>query len=268
MTRRTIANCLPSESESEHSREFTLAAFNAHWGYGRFGVNRGVQFDVEELVRKWDVDVVVVPESRRDHDGVGMLDGLKDASLPGGGYHVETLEMMDLERRRRNRNTTRDAVPSRGIWELAVCSRLPVLQRKTYPLGRVPTDPAGERRALGLTVSVGGTPVEVIGIHTSSKVWFLAGLQHLYGLKRRLSRGGPQVIAGDFNFWGPPIAAMMPGWQRPVRGRTFPAPNPHSQIDHVLVRGGIEGFDGEVLGPTLSDHRPIRTRLRLTDGVA
>jgi endonuclease/exonuclease/phosphatase family metal-dependent hydrolase len=264
VTRPTIASCLPSESESDNSREFTLAAFNAHWGYGRFGANRGVRFDVAALVREWDVDVIVVPESRRAHDGEGMLD-----ALHADGYHVETIEMMDLERRRRNRETDRDAVPPAGIWELAVCSRLPVLQRKTYPIGTVPTDPPGERHALALTVAVGGTPVEVIGLHTSSKVWFLAGLQHLYGLKRRLrSSSGPQVIAGDFNFWGPPIAALMPGWHRPVRGRTYPAPRPHSQIDHVLVRGGIEAVTAEVLAPTLSDHRPIRTRLRLTDGVA
>jgi endonuclease/exonuclease/phosphatase family metal-dependent hydrolase len=260
---------LRNESGSDNSEgEFTLAAFNAHWGYGRFGVNRGVRFDVVELVRKWDVDVIVVPESNRSYDGEGMLDELQDASFPGGAYHVETIEMMDLERRRRNRETSRDAVPARGVWELAVCSRLPVLERKRYSLGRVPTDPPGERHALALTISVGGAPVEVVGLHASSKVWFLAGLRHLYGLKRRLPAGGPQVIAGDFNFWGPPVGMLMPGWQRPVRGRTYPAPNPHSQIDHVLLRGGIEAVTAEVLPATPSDHRPIRTQLRLTEGVA
>ena len=59
---------------------------------------------------------------------------------------------------------------------------------------------------------------------------------------------------------------MMPGWDRPVRGRTYPAPRPHSQIDHVLVRGGIEAVHAEVLPATPSDHHPIRTRLRLSDG--
>lgn len=268
MTPPIIASCLRNESESDAERTFTLAAFNAHWGYGRFGADRGVQFDVVELVRSWDVDVIVVPESKRDHNGTGMLDGLTAASFPGGSYHVETIEMMDLERRRRNRETNRDAVPSRGIWELAVCSRLPVLGRRTYSIGTVPTDPPGERHALALTIAVDGEAVEVVGLHTSSKVWFLAGMQHLYGLKRRLPAGGPQVVAGDFNFWGPPIGALMRGWQRPVRGRTYPAPRPHSQIDHVLLRGGIEVLTAEVLPATPSDHLPIRTRLRLSDGVA
>lgn len=254
---------MPNASESERRREFTLAEFNAHWGRGRFGAARGLGFDVPGLIRSWDADVVVVPESKRSSDGEGMLDELKD-----DGYHVETIAMMDLERRQRNRETARDAVPPRGIWELAVCSRLPVLGRKTYALGSVPTDPPGDRYALALTIAVDGVAVEVIGIHTSSKVWFLAGLQHLYGLKRRLPVGGPQVIAGDFNFWGPPVGLLMPGWHRPVRGRTYPAPKPHSQIDHVLLRGGIEAVSAEVLPATPSDHLPIRTRLRLSDGVA
>jgi endonuclease/exonuclease/phosphatase (EEP) superfamily protein YafD len=115
-----------------------------------------------------------------------------------------------------------------------------------------------------LTLDVEGTAVDVIGVHTSSKFWKLAPLKHLLALKRKLpDTGRPQVLAGDFNFWGPPIALMMRGWERPVRGRTYPAYRPHSQIDHVLVRGGIVGVSGEVLGETPSDHRPIRTRLRL-----
>ena len=77
--------------------------------------------------------------------------------------------------------------------------------------------------------------------------------------------GGPQILAGDFNFWGPPVGVVMRGWKRPVRGRTYPARRPHSQIDHVLVRGGIEVLGGEVLAETPSDHRPIRARLRLPE---
>ena len=40
----------------------------------------------------------------------------------------------------------------------------------------------------------------------------------------------------------------MRGWQRPVRGRTYPSHRPHSQIDHVLVRGGIEVARGRGAG--------------------
>jgi endonuclease/exonuclease/phosphatase family metal-dependent hydrolase len=222
-----------------------------------------VQFDVARLVRSFDADIVVVPESYRDADGPGLLD-----ALAGDGYCVESVEFMQLKLRRRNRDSERDAVPRQGAWELAIASRFPVLDRHTIPMGTVGYDPPGPRHALALTLDVRGTKVDVIGVHTSSKFWKLAPLKHLAALKRGLPVSGrPQILAGDFNFWGPPIAVMMRGWRRPVRGRTYPADRPHSQIDHVLVRNGVVGVSGEVLGQTPSDHRPIRARLRLDAGV-
>ena len=47
------------------------------------------------------------------------------------------------------------------------------------------------------------------------------------------------------------------------RGATWPAWNPHSQIDHILVRGAIEIGAGEVLPAAGSDHRPVRAELVL-----
>jgi len=148
-----------------------------------------------------------------------------------------------------------------------VCSRFPVLGRRLLSMGIVPSDATGLRNALSVTVEIDGVAVEVIGLHVSSKVWRLAPVRHLLTLRGNIAKGGPQVLAGDFNFWGPPIGALMRGWERPVRGRTFDARRPHSQIDHVLVRGGVQPLGGEVLGATPSDHRPIRAWLRLADGV-
>jgi endonuclease/exonuclease/phosphatase family metal-dependent hydrolase len=221
-----------------------------------------VRYDAARVVRGFDADLVVVAESWRGDDGVGMLDTLRD-----DGYHVETIELMRLELRPRSRNSDTHAVPYEGAWELAVCSRFPVLGRRLIPMGVVRGDAAGPRHALALTVDIDGTPVEIIGLHVSSKVWKLAPVRHLLTLRRGLVEGGPQILAGDFNFWGPPVGRMMPGWERPVRGRTYNARRPHSQIDHVLIRGGIEALSGEVLAETPSDHRPIRTRLRLAGGV-
>ncbi len=212
------------------------------------------------IVRGFDADVVVVPESWRGDDGVGIVDALGD-----DGYEIVTEKFMALRDRRRKRRDG-SSVPRDGTWELAVCSRLPVLDRRRIPIGAIPTDGPGLRHAIGLTVSVAGTPVDVIGVHVSSKLWRFAPQRHLLTLRRGFAERGPQVLAGDLNFWGPPTAALMPGWDRPVRGRTFPAWRPHSQIDHVFVRGGIESLGGEVLGATPSDHRPIRARLRLAAG--
>jgi len=248
---------LPSASASE--RDFTVASFNAHWGFGRYGRLHGVRYDAARVVSDLGADVVVVPESWRDDAGLGMLDGLCD-----DGYRVETVELMPLRLRPRSRNSVRHAVPYLGKWELAVCTRFPVLQRALVPMGVVRTDAVGPRHALSLTVDVRGAPAEIIGLHVSSKVWRLAPVQHLMTLRGGLREGLPQVLAGDFNFWGPPVGLMLPGWRRAVRGRTYNARHPHSQIDHILVRGGIAPLDGEVLAATPSDHRPIRARLRLT----
>jgi endonuclease/exonuclease/phosphatase family metal-dependent hydrolase len=237
--------------------DFTVAAFNAHWGCGRRGVERGVRFDVVGLIRSWDADIVVLPESWRDDDGHGMVDELAD-----DGYTVESLAMMPLAARG-DRSGAHDAMPRRGMWELTVCTRFEVKARQEMPLGYLRVDPVRRRPALSLTVDIDGTAVEVVGLHTSSFLFTFAPLRHLYNLKRQLRDDGPQIVAGDFNFWGPPVALMMRGWERPVRGRTWPAHRPHSQIDHVLVRNGIVPLSGEVLAETPSDHRPIRARLRL-----
>jgi endonuclease/exonuclease/phosphatase family metal-dependent hydrolase len=71
------------------------------------------------------------------------------------------------------------------------------------------------------------------------------------------------VVAGDFNLWGPGVEAVLPGWHRTVRGRTYPSHRPHSQIDHVLVRDDMSVVWSEVLARNPSDHRPVRTRLRV-----
>lgn len=263
MTPRTTASCLPSASASDSARDFTVAAFNAHWGIGRGGRFHGVRFDVARVVRGLGADLVVVPEAWRDEAGVGALDELR-----ADGYHVDTVELMRMSQRPRSRRSARSSVPFAGTWELAVCSRLPVLDRRLITMGITPRDPAGLRNALALTVAVDGEPVELVGLHVSSKVWRLAPVRHLLTLRKGLIEGPPQILAGDFNFWGPPLGAVLPGWRRAVRGRTFPARKPHSQIDHVLVRGGVEVLGGEVLAQTPSDHRPIRARLRLTGGVS
>jgi endonuclease/exonuclease/phosphatase (EEP) superfamily protein YafD len=70
------------------------------------------------------------------------------------------------------------------------------------------------------------------------------------------------VIAGDHNFWGPGVSAFLPGWKRTVRGRTWPASRPHSQIDHILVTSSVSAVHTEVLPPQGSDHRGVRAVLR------
>jgi endonuclease/exonuclease/phosphatase (EEP) superfamily protein YafD len=110
---------------------------------------------------------------------------------------------------------------------------------------------------------VGNGVLTVHGTHVSH---LLQGSPvHYRELSRALARGGrPAVLAGDMNLWGPAVSLQLPGWRRVVRGRTWPATRPHSQLDHVLVSGFVTG-SGAVLGPLGSDHRPVRAELVVDD---
>jgi endonuclease/exonuclease/phosphatase (EEP) superfamily protein YafD len=111
---------------------------------------------------------------------------------------------------------------------------------------------------------VHGTEVDVVGVHVSSRLWTFAPLRQLRSLRPQLpARGRTAIVAGDCNFWGPGVVTMLPGWRRAVRGPTFPAHKPHSQIDHILVRDNVAILSGEVLPKTPSDHLPVRARLRV-----
>ena len=104
-----------------------------------------------------------------------------------------------------------------------------------------------------------GTTILVAGVH-------LGHLSHgspsqVGELRRSLRHELPTVLLGDMNCWGPPLLALLPAWRRAVRGRSWPAWRPHSQIDHILFDRGLRVLSGEVLPALGSDHRPIRATL-------
>ncbi len=207
-------------------------------------------------IRSFEADIVVVPESWRPVDGENFLEPLR-----ADGYAIETLR---VARTRHKAHEVRRNHPGDGYSELAVCSRFPILSRRELPMGRVRRDPAGPRSALACTIDLRGTTFALVALHASSKLWYAGPVVHLRGLRGHLPvSSGPTVIAGDCNFWGPGVVAFLPGWKRAVRGRTWPAWMPHSQIDHVLVNDLVEVRGGEVLPACHSDHRPVRTHLAL-----
>jgi endonuclease/exonuclease/phosphatase family metal-dependent hydrolase len=88
----------------------------------------------------------------------------------------------------------------------------------------------------------------------------------------------PWILMGDFNALpsGPEIAALMeissPVFaQQPelLAEESHPAQNPKMRIDYIFFSGHFELLGQEVVdnGAT-SDHRPIRSRLRLTTASA
>jgi endonuclease/exonuclease/phosphatase family metal-dependent hydrolase len=216
-------------------------------------------FDVAGALRAFDADVLVVQEAWWPDDGPAAVDVV--AAEHGATVHVAAFGrgIVDPWPHIISARPHR----ARGQIGLAVMSRVPARLVETIPVGDVPADPASRRSALHLALDVGSQDLDLIAVHLSSRLPYAPPMQ-LRNLRRRLpARDRRAVLVGDFNLWGPAVVAMLPGWRRAVRGRTWPAHRPHSQIDHVLVRDDIEVVDAAVLGEVGSDHRPVRATLRL-----
>jgi endonuclease/exonuclease/phosphatase family metal-dependent hydrolase len=216
-------------------------------------------FDVAGALRSFDADVLVLQESWWPDKGPAVVDLVAADSgatvhwAPFGRGIVEPWPHIISARPHR----------ARGRIGLAVVSRLPARLVEIIPVGDVPGDPALRRCALHVALDIGGKDLELIAVHLSSRLPYAPPMQ-LRNLRRRLPPPDRRsVIVGDFNLWGPAVTALLPGWRRAVRGRTWPAHRPHSQIDHVLVRNGVEVVDAAVLDEVGSDHRPVRVTLRL-----
>jgi endonuclease/exonuclease/phosphatase family metal-dependent hydrolase len=155
-----------------------------------------------------------------------------------------------------------------GAWGLAVLSRLPITGERLIELPTLPRD-RSRRAAIVLRVTVGeqsgrgDQAVTVVGTHMSHLTY--GSPRHFERLRQLLDvevGDSPAVLAGDMNLWGPPVDVLFRGWRRAVRGQpTWPAWRPHSQVDHVLVRGPVTVVDGRALPMAGSDHRPLRATL-------
>jgi endonuclease/exonuclease/phosphatase family metal-dependent hydrolase len=133
---------------------------------------------------------------------------------------------------------------------------------KTVWMPPLPRDKV-HRAALVVDITCEGVPLSVVGTHMSH-LQYGSPRNYAY-LKRQLrTEARPEaVLLGDMNLWGPPIRAFLPEWHRAVKGPTWPAWRPHSQIDHILVRGNLGIASSEVLPYAGSDHRPVRAQLTL-----
>jgi endonuclease/exonuclease/phosphatase family metal-dependent hydrolase len=150
----------------------------------------------------------------------------------------------------------------RGTWGIAVLVRpdLPLEDVRVLPLSLLRADRV-RRAALAVDLTVEGRPITVVGTHMSH---LHAGSHRNWAELRRQLRSSARpdaVLSGDMNTWGPLVHLFIPGWTRAVVGRTWPAGRPHSQIDHILVRGALRPVSGEVLPHAGSDHRPVRARV-------
>jgi endonuclease/exonuclease/phosphatase family metal-dependent hydrolase len=240
--------------------ELTLGSFNLHMGRGSGG-HAAPFYDVVAAAKEIDTDVLVLQEAWVPDGEDGNVVEIATAL----GYEVAaTFAVARATCHDQVRLAGRVGDVGDGDWQIAVLSRLPVVDRRVVPLPpQLPRDPG--RRALVVAeveVPGAGEPFTVLGTHMpllKDPVWRLRPA--LRGALPPPDR--PAAFAGDMNMWSWCVDRMVPrGWRRAVRGRTYPARRPHSQTDHLLVTRRVEVVDGSVVRQVLSDHRPVRARLR------
>jgi endonuclease/exonuclease/phosphatase family metal-dependent hydrolase len=238
--------------------ELKITSFNCHSGLQarRNGVCE--PYDLRAVLHGFDADVIVVQESWTPDGGTAAVREFGDA------VGAEVLELkFGRARLEPWPHVPRDG-DGLGDVGLAIVSRVPATNRGRLSVGTVPGDPTPERGGLHVVLDVDGVQVDLVGVHLTSRLPYGPPTQ-LRRLRPQLpAPGRPAVVAGDCNFWGPGVTSFLPGWTRAVRGRSWPASRPHSQIDHILVRDGegVEVVDSAVLPAVGSDHRPVRARLQ------
>lgn len=261
--------------------ELVVANFNVHGGVDGWGR----PFDVVAACLSLGADLLVLEENWAPEDGdslaarVATAGGyeLHEAALshaimfrpapnPGRGWdpghprgRSRALFVGDPSRLARVRQRRPEPV-TLGTWGIAVLSRPKMTSAETIELGRLRRDRAELRAAVSVEVDLAGSRCRVVGTHMAH---FVHGSPLLMGrLRQHLPAAGEAgVLAGDMNFWGPPVTASLPHWRRAVRARTYPAWRPHSQIDHILVTEPVRVLDAGALAVEGSDHRPVRARL-------
>jgi endonuclease/exonuclease/phosphatase family metal-dependent hydrolase len=242
--------------------ELKITSFNCHAGLQARRNAVCEPYDLGAVLRTFDADAIVVQESWTPDGGTAAVRDFGDAV--GAQVFELTFGRARLEPWP---HVPRDGA---GVGDvgLAIVSRIPAELRGRLAVGTVPGDPTPERGGLHVVLDVDGTEIDLVGVHLTSRLPYGPPTQ-LRRLRPQLPDGGrPAILAGDCNFWGPGVSTFLPGWTRAVRGRSWPASRPHSQIDHILVRDGrppgghVEVVDSAVLPAVGSDHRPVRATLR------
>jgi endonuclease/exonuclease/phosphatase family metal-dependent hydrolase len=233
--------------------QLTVASFNTHWGVHR----SGRAFDVVRPALALEADVLVLQEVWRPSGGPSFVDAIAEGM--GGSVH-EAVFMSDHNPARPRQLHPPPGRP--GTCGIALISRLPVRHVQEIELPHAKGDDVQHRRSLLVTIAVGDETITIGGMHASHRLW--GSLPQVRRVDRGLAEiGGPSVIAGDLNMWGPVVGLVLPDRTRAVVGRTWPAQHPHSQIDHLWINDGLRALDSGVAPATESDHRPIWARLEV-----
>lgn len=228
---------------------FTLAVWNVFQGLHhhsrryRMEPNPGVRDHLEAM----DADVLVLPEAWRFGRPEATWAEAVAADL---GYELHQWVSARPGR-------PRESVP----WRMVVLTRVAVRRLPDVVFSGYPD--AASRAALRLQLIDAGVTLAAVhqyGIHLLHRGHWRAWLQ-----ERREFRAvcaAHDIVAGDMNMWGPVVRRDAAGLRSAVRGRTYRANRPHSQIDHILVSDRVAVLSSAVLPDMGSDHLALRVTLR------
>jgi endonuclease/exonuclease/phosphatase family metal-dependent hydrolase len=233
--------------------------YNLHGETHGWGPNHFVPADPVGELDALDADVFVFPETWVPDDPDAPRSHIvRWAEHTGKSFHLA----------RSSRSSPREVNDDFGESHVAIVTSLPVVDTKQFTLPVHPKDNSDDRNVLAVLIDAGSNGhLWVVGVHMSARVPHVPvhNLRKLNTFVTELERTGhPVIIAGDFNLWGWWVRCIhRGGYRRAVRGRTWPATKPHSQIDHILVPATVTVAAGKVLPAGFSDHRAIWADLKV-----
>jgi endonuclease/exonuclease/phosphatase family metal-dependent hydrolase len=170
-------------------------------------------------------------------------------------------EHRTLSKAQRVRRATSAGVED-GEWGLGLLTRLDIVDIRVESLGRLPREKVKRALIIATLREDDHTfyALAVHGAHLSHGSY--RQYRRVTDIVNTLDPELPILLGGDFNSWRPLLRVLLPGWRSLVNARTWPARTPHSQIDHLLVRGPWEPLGG-FASDGGSDHRALVADVRL-----
>lgn len=258
-------------------RRLVVASFNIHAGMDGYGR----RFDLVEAVKSLEADVVVLQEVFSPLEGPSQGEEIASrlgfecadlplararrtrGPLPAPDEHAWEPSRPYARSRRAlqvggclTRAPKRPELYEDGSWGLALLTKERPTKWNAVSFGRLRRD-VTSRAAIVAELADG---LVVVGTHMAHATH--GSLLHLLRLRDALPRRErPAVLAGDMNFWGPPLELLLPGWRRGVKGKTWPAWRPRHQLDHIFLSKAVSSGAGGPVRVGNSDHLPIRAEI-------
>lgn len=269
-----------------------VATYNLHAGVDGWGRRT----DVVDVAVEIDADVLFVQEAWRSHDvdlageiaartgatahtvpmasgyrvtgGTGPAHWQPRNSLLKGNRGIYLDSVLPIGERADARRADARGVEA-GAWCLGVVTRLPVVSSEVLDLEPLAKDRA-RRRLLFLELDAGHGTLRCFAVHGAHlSHGSLGQYRELVGyVEDRLDGDAAALLGGDLNCWGLVARRVLRGWRQAARGASWPSWWPHSQLDHLFVRGPIDVVSGGVLDRRSSDHRPAQASIVVRPGVS